>query len=181
MLNRQAQLLAIVAAALTVIYPFIKRYVSVPQFILGAAFGWAVPMAFAATTGETPRVAWLLFGAVLVWAVIYDTFYAIVDREDDLKIGVKSTAILFGDADLFIIGVLQFIMLLALALVGMQTGLGFWYFLSLFVAACLMVYHQRLAKGRRREACFAAFLHNHYIGMVVFIGILLHYSLAPAA
>lgn len=181
MLNRQAQLLAVVAAALTIVYPFIKRYVSVPQFILGAAFGWAVPMAFAATTGETPRVAWLLFGAALVWAVIYDTFYAMVDREDDLRIGVKSTAILFGDADLFIIGVLQLVMLLALALVGTQTGLGFWYFLSLFVAACLMAYHQRLAKDRRREACFAAFLHNHYIGMVVFIGILLHYNLAPSA
>ena len=181
MLNREAQLLAVVAAALTVIYPFIKRYVSVPQFILGAAFGWAVPMAFAATTGETPRVAWLMFGAALVWAVIYDTFYAMVDREDDLKIGVKSTAILFGDADLFIIGMLQFIMLLALVLIGTQTGLGFWYFLSLGVAACLMVYHQRLARDRKQEACFAAFLHNHYIGMVVFIGIVLHYSLAPAA
>ena len=138
-------------------------------------------MAFAAATGETPRVAWLMFGAALVWAVIYDTFYAMVDREDDLKIGVKSTAILFGDADLFIIGVLQLVMLLALALIGTQVGLGFWYFLSLFVAAGMMIYHQRLAKDREREACFKAFLHNHYIGMVVFIGIVLHYSLAPAA
>ncbi len=181
MLNRQAQMLTIVAAALTVIYPFIKRYVSVPQFILGAAFGWAVPMAFAASTGETPRVAWLMFGAALVWAVIYDTYYAMVDREDDLKIGVKSTAILFGDADLFIIGVLQLVMLLALVLIGTQVGLGFWYFLSLVVAAGMMVYHQQLAKDRERDGCFKAFLHNHYIGMVVFIGILLHYSLAPAA
>ncbi|MDJ0761115.1 MAG: 4-hydroxybenzoate octaprenyltransferase [Woeseiaceae bacterium] len=181
MLNRQAQMLTIVAAALTVIYPFIKRYVSVPQFILGAAFGWAVPMAFAASTGETPRVAWLMFGAALVWAVIYDTFYAMVDREDDLKIGVKSTAILFGDADLFIIGVLQLVMLLALVLIGTQVGLGFWYFLSLVVAAGMMLYHQRLAKDRERDGCFKAFLHNHYIGMVVFIGIVLHYSLAPSA
>ncbi len=179
MLNRQAQLLTIVAAALTIVYPFIKRYVSVPQFILGAAFGWAVPMAFAASTGDTPRVAWLMFGAALVWAVIYDTFYAMVDREDDLKIGVKSTAILFGDADLFILGILQVVMLLALVLIGTQVGLGFWYFLSVFVAACLMVYHQHLARNREKEGCFRAFLHNHYIGMVVFIGIVLHYSLAP--
>ncbi|MDJ0916293.1 MAG: 4-hydroxybenzoate octaprenyltransferase [Woeseiaceae bacterium] len=180
MLNRQAQLLTIVAAVLTLVYPFIKRYVSVPQFILGAAFGWAVPMAFAASTGDTPRVAWLMFGAALVWAVIYDTFYAMVDREDDLKIGVKSTAILFGDADLFIIGVLQVVMLLALTLIGTQVGLGFWYFLSLIVAAGMMVYHQRLAKDRERDGCFKAFLHNHYIGMVVFIGIALHYALAPS-
>ena len=179
-MNRQAQLLTIVAAVLTIVYPFIKRFVSVPQFILGAAFGWAVPMAFAAATGDTPRVAWLMFGAALVWAVIYDTFYAMVDREDDLKIGVKSTAILFGDADLFILGILQIVMLLALGLIGTQVSLGFWYFLSLFVAACLMLYHQRLARNREREGCFKAFLHNHYIGMVVFIGIVLHYNLAPA-
>ena len=121
-----------------------------------------------------------MFGAALVWAVIYDTFYAMVDREDDLKIGVKSTAILFGDADLFIIGVLQVVMLLALTLIGTQVGLGFWYFLSLFVAAGMMVYHQRLAKDREREGCFKAFLHNHYIGMVVFIGIALHYALTPS-
>lgn len=178
MLNRPAQLLAVVAALLTVIYPFVKRFVSIPQFILGSAFGWAVPMAFAAQTGETPQVAWLMFGAALVWAVIYDTFYAMVDREDDLKIGVKSTAILFGDADLFIIGVLQLVMLAALVFVGTHAGLGFWYFLSLVVAAGLMGYHQWLARDRNEQGCFAAFLNNHYIGMVVFIGILLHYNLA---
>ena len=103
MLNRYAQMLAIVAAVLTIIYPFVKRYVSIPQFILGAAFGWAVPMAFAAQTGETPELAWLVFGTTMVWAVIYDTFYAMVDREDDIKAGVKSTAILFGEVDLFVI------------------------------------------------------------------------------
>jgi 4-hydroxybenzoate polyprenyltransferase len=124
MLNQPAQLLAIIAASLTIVYPFIKRFVSVPQFFLGAAFGWAVPMAFAAQTGETSQLAWLVFGAALIWAVIYDTYYAMVDRDDDLKVGVKSTAILFGDADLFIIGGLQALMLLALVFVGNRAGLG---------------------------------------------------------
>jgi 4-hydroxybenzoate polyprenyltransferase len=141
MLNRPAQLLAIIAASLTIVYPFIKRFVSVPQFFLGAAFGWAVPMAFAAQTGETSQLAWLVFGAALIWAVIYDTFYAMVDRDDDLQVGVKSTAILFGDADLFIIGGLQALMLLALLFVGNRAGLGGWYYASLGIAAILMAYH----------------------------------------
>ncbi|MDX1517353.1 MAG: 4-hydroxybenzoate octaprenyltransferase [Woeseiaceae bacterium] len=179
MLNRQAQLLAVVGAVLTVVYPFIKRFVSIPQFVLGAAFGWAVPMAFAAQTGELSQLAWIVFGAALVWAVIYDTFYAMVDRDDDRKIGVKSTAILFGDADLFVIGGLQFIMLAALVFVGVRAGLGLWYYLSLVVAAALMAYHQWLARDREPEKCFRAFLHNHFIGMVVFIGIVLNYSFNP--
>ena len=179
MLNQPARMLAIVGAALTIVYPFIKRFVSIPQFILGAAFGWAVPMAFAAQTGELPQIAWVVFGAALIWAVIYDTFYAMVDREDDLKIGVKSTAILFGDADLFIIAGMQAVMLAALVFVGLRAELGFWYFLSLAVSACLMARHQWLARRREREGCFQAFLQNHYIGLVVFIGILLHYSFNP--
>jgi 4-hydroxybenzoate polyprenyltransferase len=179
MINRQAQLLAIVAAGLTVAYPFIKRYVSIPQFVLGAAFGWAVPMAFAAQLGETPQTAWIVFGAALIWAVIYDTFYAMVDRDDDIKVGVKSTAILFGDTDLFVIAGLQFIMLLALIFVGLSADLGFWYYASVAAAAGLMMYHQWLARDRQPAGCFAAFLHNHYIGMVVFIGIILHYSFSP--
>jgi len=179
MLNRQAQVLAVIAAALTVIYPFIKRFVSIPQFVLGMAFGWAVPMAFAAQTGQTQQLAWLVFGTALVWAVIYDTFYAMADREDDLKIGVKSTAILFGDADLFVIGGLQILMLLALILIGDMADLGAWYYTSVFIAGVMMVYHQWLARDRRSESCFAAFLHNHYIGMIVFIGIVLHYTFNP--
>jgi 4-hydroxybenzoate polyprenyltransferase len=179
MLNRPARLLAIVGAVLTVAYPFIKRFVSIPQFVLGAAFGWAVPMAFAAQTGETPQLAWLMFGSAVVWAVIYDTFYAMVDREDDRKIGVKSTAILFGDVDLFVIAGLQALMLLALALIGLQAGLGFWYYASVAVAAGLMAYHQWLARGRQPAACFAAFRHNHKIGLVVFVGIVLHYAFTP--
>lgn len=180
MLNRPARMLAIVAATLTVAYPFIKRFVSIPQLVLGAAFGWAVPMAFAAQTGDTPQLAWLVFGTALIWAVIYDTFYAMVDREDDRKIGVKSTALLFGEVDLFIIAGMQFVMLAALAFIGMRAELGFWYFASVAGAACLMVYHQWLAHNRQPASCFAAFQHNHYIGLIIFIGIALHYTFSPA-
>ena len=181
MLNRPAQLLAVVAAVLTLIYPFIKRFVSIPQFFLGAAFGWAVPMAFAAQTGQPSQLAWLIFGVALIWAVIYDTFYAMVDREDDQRIGVRSTAILFGDLDLFIIGGLQILMLVGLVFVGNMAQLGFWYYAAVGVSALLMAYHQWLARDRQPAGCFAAFLHNHYIGMVVFIGIVLHYTFNPAA
>ncbi|MEQ8207718.1 MAG: 4-hydroxybenzoate octaprenyltransferase [Woeseia sp.] len=176
MLNSQAQILAVVAAGLTVVYPFIKRFISVPQFFLGAAFGWAVPMAFAAQTGQTPQLAWIVFLAALIWATIYDSFYAMVDREDDLRIGVKSTAILFGDADLFVIGALQALMLVALIFAGNMAELGPWYFASLVIAALMMAWHQWLARERDRDGCFKAFLHNHYIGMVVFIGIVLNYT-----
>ncbi len=180
MLNRQAQIIAVAAAVLTIVYPFIKRYVSIPQFILGAAFACAIPMAFAAQTGNTPALAWLAFGTAVIWAVIYDTFYAMVDREDDLKIGVKSTAILFGDMDLFVIGALQAIMLLSLVLIGNQAELGPWYYGSLVVAAALMARHLWLARHRDPDGCFKAFLENHVIGLVVFIGILLNYTFTPA-
>ena len=179
MLNRPAQMLAIIGAGLTVIYPFVKRFISIPQFFLGAAFGWAVPMAFAAQTGETSQLAWLVFACALIWATIYDTFYAMVDREDDLKVGVKSTAILFGDADLFVIGGMQILMLTGLLFVGNMAELGFWYYLSVAVAALLMLYHQWLARDRSRDGCFKAFLHNHHIGLIVFIGIVLHYTFDP--
>ena len=180
MLNRPAQMLAIVAGALTIAYPFVKRYVSIPQFILGAAFGWAVPMAFAAQTGETPELAWLVFGTAMIWAVIYDTFYAMVDREDDLKVGVKSTAILFGEVDLFVIAGLQLLMLVALVLIGYRAELSAWYFLSVAIAALMMGWHLWLARDRQPAGCFAAFLNNHYIGLVVFIGIVLSYTFNPA-
>lgn len=176
MLNQQAQLLAVVAAGLTVIYPFIKRFLSIPQFVLGAAFGWAVPMAFAAQAGETSQLAWLVFGVALVWAVIYDTFYAMVDRKDDIKVGAKSTAILFGEVDLFVIAGLQALMLLGLVFVGLRAELGIWYYASVVAAACLMAYHLWLARDRQPAGCFAAFLHNHIIGLVIFVGIVLHYT-----
>ena len=179
MLNQPARLLAIIAAGLTVAYPYIKRVVSIPQFILGAAFGWAVPMAFAAQTGETPQLAWLVFGTALVWAVIYDTFYAMVDREDDRKVGVKSTALLFGEVDLFVIAGLQLLMVVALTFIGLRAELGFWYYASVAGAAVLMAYHQWLARDRQPAGCFAAFLHNHTIGLVIFIGIVLHYAFTP--
>jgi len=180
MLNDLARLLAVIGGVLTVAYPFVKRYLSIPQFVLGAAFGWAVPMAFAAQTGQVPELAWLVFGTAMIWAVIYDTFYAMVDREDDRKIGVKSTAILFGEVDLFVIAGLQVLMLFALLLVGYRSGLGFWYYLSVVVAALLMAWHQWLARDRQPAGCFAAFLNNHLIGLAVFIGIVLHYTFNPA-
>ena len=179
MLNRPAQVLAVIGAGLTIVYPFIKRILSIPQFVLGAAFGWAVPMAFAAQTGETAQLAWLVFGTALIWAVIYDTFYAMVDRDDDLKVGTKSTAILFGDADLFVIGGLQLLMLVALVFIGDMAKLGIWYYGSVALAAMLMAWHQWLARDRQAAACFRAFLHNQYIGMIIFIGIVLHYTFAP--
>ncbi len=181
MLNRTAQYLAIVAAGLTVAYPYIKRFFSVPQFVLGAAFGWAVPMAFAAQTGETPELAWLVFGTAIIWAVIYDTFYAMVDREDDLKVGIKSTAILFGDVDLFVIAGLQLLMLVALVLIGFRAELGFWYYLSVTIAGTMMAWHLWLARDRQPAGCFSAFLHNHHIGMAIFVGIALHYTFNPVA
>jgi len=179
MLNMPAKLLATIGAVLTIAYPFVKRFVSIPQFVLGAAFGWAVPMVFAAQTGNTPELAWLVFGTAMIWAVIYDTFYAMVDRADDIKVGVKSTAILFGEADLFVIGALQVLMLLALILIGVRAGLGSWYYLSVAATAILMGWHQWLARDRQPAGCFAAFSHNHLIGMVIFIGIVLHYTFNP--
>jgi 4-hydroxybenzoate polyprenyltransferase len=176
MLNKPSQLLALICGGLTIAYPFIKRYVLIPQFFLGAAFGWAVPMAFAAQTGGIPELAWLVFGTALVWAVIYDTFYAMVDREDDRKIGVKSTALLFGEVDLFVIAGLQGLMLISLALIGHRAELGAWYYASVVIAAGMMAWHLWLARGRQPAGCFEAFLKNHHIGMVVFIGIVLDYT-----
>ena len=179
LLNRPAQMLALVGALLTIVYPFIKRVISIPQFVLGAAFGWAVPMAFAAQTGAASQLGWLVFGSALIWATVYDTFYAMVDRDDDIKVGVKSTAILFGDADLFVIGGLQGLMLVSLLFVGQMAELGFWYYASVSLAGLLMAYHQWLARERTRDGCFKAFLNNHYIGMIIFIGIVLHYTFNP--
>ena len=181
MLSRMTQVLAVIAACLTIIYPFIKRYLSIPQFVLGAAFGWAVPMVFAAETESLPILAWLLFGAVIIWAVIYDTFYAMIDRDDDLRIGVKSTAILFGNADLFIIAGLQAVMVLLLVTIGFFAELSFWFFSSIFIVSGLMIYHQWLASKRQPKEYYLAFKGNNIIGLVIFLGFLLHYTFYPSS
>jgi 4-hydroxybenzoate polyprenyltransferase len=177
LLNRLTVLMSFGGIVLAAVYPFTKRYTHLPQVFLGAAFGWAVPMAFAAQTGAVPKVGWLLFIAAILWAVVYDTMYAMVDRDDDLKIGVKSTAILFGDADRLIIGIVQILLLGALVLAGRLVHLQSMYYLGLAVAAGLAVYQQYLIKGRERDKCFQAFLNNNWFGGVVFAGIVLHYML----
>ncbi len=175
LMNRLTIYLSFVAAALAIIYPFMKRYTHLPQVVLGMAFGWSIPMAFAAQTGSIPKEAWLLFVINVIWSVIYDTMYAMVDREDDLKAGVKSTAILFGDADKFLIGVLQVMMIMGLYMLGQQLKLGFSYYLAVCTAAGLFVYQQLLIKDRDATACFRAFLNNNWLGAAIFVGIALHY------
>ncbi len=170
-MNKLTVLLSLGAVVLAILYPFMKRYTHLPQLFLGAAFGWAIPMGFAAITGSVPEAAWLLFLATLSWAVVYDTMYAMVDREDDLKVGIRSTAILFGQWDRHIIGLFQLFMLGLLVMVGQLYQLGVPYYLGLLVAAGLGLYHQKLIFRREREACFKAFIHNHWLGMAVFLGI----------
>jgi len=175
-LNKMTILLSVVALFLAATYPFMKRYTYLPQVYLGAAFGWAIPMAFAAQTETLPPVAWLLFLANILWATAYDTFYAMADREDDLLAGVKSTAILFGDDDHIIIGILQVCFLLVMILTGAQLDMGFEYYLSVVVAGFLFVYQQKLAKERQPAQCLLAFLNNNWVGAALFVGIAVHYG-----
>ena len=163
--------------ALAASYPFMKRYTYYPQVVLGAAFSWGMPMAFTAETGSLPAAAWLLYIANLLWTVGYDTYYAMTDREDDLKIGVKSTAILFGDADRVIILTLQCLALGCLLLAGAHFELGVWFHLGLLVAAGCFVWEFWYTRDRDRQRCFKAFLHNHWAGLAIFVGIVLHYAL----
>jgi 4-hydroxybenzoate polyprenyltransferase len=156
-------------------YPFMKRYHYLPQVHMGAAFGWSVPMAYAAQTGSLPKMAWLLYVATVVWAVAYDTIYSMVDREDDLKVGVKSTAILFGDYDRLLIGLFQGLFLLAMLLVGIDLGFSAIYFVALVLASLLLIFQQFLIFDCVPEHCFIAFLNNHWIGAIVFFGIMGHY------
>ncbi len=158
-------------------YPFMKRYTFYPQVVLGAAFSWGMPMAFTAETDSLPATAWLLYIANLLWTVAYDTYYAMADREDDLKIGVKSTAILFGDADRAIILCLQLLALLCLALAGGRFELGGWFLLGLGVAAACFAWEFWITRRREPLVCFRAFLHNHWAGLAIFIGIVLDYAL----
>ncbi len=173
--NRLTILLSFAAVLLAVIYPYTKRYTYIPQFFMGLAFSWGIPMAFAAQTNNVPRIAWLLYIANILWAMVYDTIYAMVDKEDDIKIGVKSTAILFDDADRFIIGILQIMFALVLVIIGKQLEFGRYFFWSLAVVLVLMVYHQYLIKYRQPADCFRAFLNNNWVGTVVFAGIVLNY------
>lgn len=163
--------LSIGGLALAFCYPFMKRHTHLPQVVLGAAFAWGIPMAFTAQTGELKHEMWLIYFAVVLWTVVYDTFYAMVDRDDDLKIGVKSTAILFGEQDRMITAVLQIMVLGALVLVGQRFELGKIYYLSLVVVAGLFSYQQVLIRYRERTACFKAFLNNNWVGAAVFVGI----------
>jgi len=166
------------ALVLASAYPFMKRYTYLPQVVLGAAFAWSVPMAYAAQTNELPSIIWLIYTATVLWTVAYDTMYAMVDRDDDIKIGVKSTAILFGQADRAIIACLQVMVILILCMIGDQSKLGQFYFLSIVVAATLFVYQQHLIRLRYRDECFQAFLNNNWVGLVIFVGLVLDFMVA---
>ena len=175
--NAQTVWLSFGALALAATYPFMKRYTYYPQVVLGAAFSWGIPMAFTAETGSLPAAAWLLYIANLLWTVGYDTYYAMTDREDDLKIGVKSTAILFGDADRVIILSLQGLALGCLLLAGSHFELGGWFHLGLLAAAGCFVWEFWYTRDRDPQRCFKAFLHNHWAGLAIFVGIVLDYAL----
>ncbi len=177
LLNTFTILLSFVGAFLAATYPFMKRYTQLPQAYLGVAFGWAVPMSFSAQLNEIPFVAWILYLAVILWALVYDTMYAMVDKEDDLKIGVKSTAILFGHYDRQIMGALQIVILLLLFSIGKIQHLGGFYYLSLIGAAGFSIYQQKLIFHREKSACFKAFLNNNWFGLIIFVGLFLDYGL----
>jgi 4-hydroxybenzoate polyprenyltransferase len=180
-LNRLAVYLSIVGLFLAASYPYLKRYTYLPQVYLGLAFGWGIPMAFAAVQGSVPPVAWVLYFANILWATAYDTWYAMVDRDDDIRAGSKSTAILFGDMDLIAQAVLFALMFAALWMVGRQAQLGLYYWAALGAAALLAAYEFRIARHREREACFRAFLHNNWVGAAVFAGIAIHHVMQSRA
>lgn len=176
-LNALTVQLAFVAVVLAGIYPFMKRYTYLPQFVLGLAFGWSIPMAFAAQTGNVPNIAWVLLIANILWSVAYDTMYAMVDRKDDLTAGIKSTAILFDDADRIIIAIIQIMVIITLVLAGRQAGLGWMYYLGLFIASGFFIYQLTLIWQRQEQNCFKAFLNNNWFGLTVFLGIMANYLL----
>ncbi|MCP3870614.1 MAG: 4-hydroxybenzoate octaprenyltransferase [Gammaproteobacteria bacterium] len=176
LLNWLTVLMSFVAVTLAALYPFMKRYTHLPQLVLGMAFGWAVPMAYTALTGEMPPpVGWLLFLAAVVWALIYDTEYAMVDRADDMEIGIKSTAILFGEYDRVMIGILQVLLLGLLILVGYKAGLGIYYYMGVAGGAVAFARQQYLIRYRKADGCFKAFLNNNPFGMMVFVGLVVDY------
>ncbi|KAB8198096.1 4-hydroxybenzoate octaprenyltransferase [Lysobacter maris] len=170
-LNRLTVYLSVVGVVLAASYPYLKRYTHLPQVYLGMAFGWGIPMAFAAVQGEVPTLAWLLYVANILWSTGYDTWYAMVDRDDDLRMGSRSTAILFGEMDLVAQGVLYALFLAAMALVGQRAGLGPVYWGALALATLLVAWEFVITRRRERDACFRAFLHNHWVGAALFAGI----------
>lgn len=176
-LNSLTFKLSFVAVLLAAIYPFMKRVTYLPQVFLGLAFAWSIPMAFAAQTNTVPEAAWLLFITTVLWAIVYDTMYAMVDKQDDLKVGVKSTAILFDDADRIIIGFIQLMILSSQILIGTKLELGRYYFAGITIASLFFVYQQYLIKDRMPEHCFRAFLNNQWYGMVIFAGLYLNYMI----
>lgn len=165
--------MSVIAVVLAATYPFLKRYTYLPQVYLGIAFGWGIPMAYTAVQGKIPQEAWLLFCANLLWTTAYDTWYAMVDRDDDIRVGAKSTAILFGDADLVALGILYAGFLWAMLLLGRNIPLGANFYISLAVACGFIAYQFYRGKSRKREDCFAAFLNNQWVGLAVFAGIVL--------
>ena len=177
LLNFYTIMLSFIAAFLAASYPFMKRYTQLPQAYLGIAFGWAVPMSFSAQTNSIPAVAWVMYLAVVLWALVYDTMYAMVDKDDDLKIGVKSTAILFGAYDRHIMAILQLIILALLIAVGQMQQLSWPYYVGVLVAAGFSVYQQKLIFHREKVLCFKAFLNNNWFGMAVFVGLAVAYWL----
>jgi len=173
--NQLTITLAFGGAAVAALYPFLKRFTHLPQLGLGVAWAWSTPMAFAAETNGLPLELWVVFGAVVFWTIAFDTYYAMVDRKDDLQIGIKSTAILFGKYDLLIIGLLQVAVLALLIWAGLLFDRGTVYFIALAVAAAYFINQHFISRSRDREACFTAFLNNHRVGMVIFIGLAADY------
>lgn len=172
-LNSLTIFLSLIGVGLAICYPFMKRFTHLPQLGLGFAFAWGIPMAFAALQNELSLYAWMTFAAGAIWPIIYDTIYAMVDRNDDIKIGVKSTALLFGRHDIIIIGAMQILFLILLFAIGNLFNLQWPYFFSLLIAAIFLAYQQFLIKNREPEKCFKAFLNNHWVGLVIFLGIVL--------
>lgn len=170
--------LSFVAVALASTYPFMKRYTHLPQVVLGAAFSWGIPMAFAAQLNDLPPALWLLYFGNLVWTVAYDTMYAMVDRDDDLEIGIKSTAILFGRYDVLMVGALQILTLIIWYVLGDAFGMSAPYFVALVVVALMFIYQLFLIRERDPQRCFKAFLHNNWVGAALFGGVAMHYLLA---
>jgi 4-hydroxybenzoate polyprenyltransferase len=175
-LNSMTIGLSLAALALVWVYPFMKRVTHLPQVVLGIAFSWSIPMGFAAVSEHLPLVCWLLLLANICWTVAYDTQYAMVDRDDDVKIGVKSTAILFGLHDKLIIGLLQLATLVLMGVIGWLMNLGVAFYWSILLAGALFVHQQKMIAQRERDACFRAFLNNNYVGLVLFLGIFISYS-----